>query len=146
MDRWARALTGHRVLLADAGFHHVMTYAYCWVGSYYTFGVPSGMWFCFLNYVVHAVMYWYFFLATYKGAALWWAPYVTHMQILQMAIGIWATFVSFDCPTGKLHMVLWSSGMYSVYMFLFIKLYYDKYFGPNAGKKRRPKASAEHTD
>eukprot|EP00300_Choanocystis_sp_HF-7_P040234 c6695_g1_i1.p1 GENE.c6695_g1_i1~~c6695_g1_i1.p1 ORF type:complete len:279 (+),score=38.69 c6695_g1_i1:88-924(+) len=120
-------------------FHHYVTFVYCLVGSYYTHEVPSAIWFCWMNFFVHAVMYAYFFMATLTGKSLWWGKYVTHIQIIQMIIGCWVTYISYGCTRAFRPLVYAATAMYGVYLLLFIKLYIEKYLGGGGRGKGRGK-------
>lgn len=77
-------------------FHHATVLLYCW-HSFAT-SVGPGIWFGTMNYVVHSVMYFYYFLTTFPGAprkvAKTLAPAVTVLQIMQMVVGVGITAVS----------------------------------------------------
>lgn len=66
-------------------YHHVTVLLFCWqcvaVRSSNTF------FFIVMNYSVHAVMYFYYFLAAQRYRP-WWAPFVTFIQISQMFAGV----------------------------------------------------------
>jgi elongation of very long chain fatty acids protein 6 len=67
-------------------YHHVTVLLYCW-NSYVTES-SAGLYFASMNYSVHAVMYFYFFMQAVKcvpkGFPSW---IITLMQITQMIIG-----------------------------------------------------------
>ena len=67
-------------------YHHVTVLLYCW-NSYVTES-GAGLYFASMNYIVHAVMYFYYYLATSrllpKSFPSW---IITIMQISQMIIG-----------------------------------------------------------
>jgi len=68
-------------------YHHVSVLLYCWHA--YHFVIPAGMWFACMNYTVHGIMYFYYFLMAiglYKLASSF-AGFVTALQITQMLIG-----------------------------------------------------------
>jgi len=67
-------------------YHHVTVLLYCW-NSYVTES-SAGLYFVSMNYTVHAVMYFYYFLAATKSIPRWFpTPIITLMQISQMIVG-----------------------------------------------------------
>ena len=50
-------------------YHHISVLAYCW-HSYVT-KAPAGIVFCVMNYAVHAIMYFYYFLMAVKRKPKW---------------------------------------------------------------------------
>jgi len=68
-------------------YHHVSVLLYCWHAYHHT--IPAGIWFACMNYTVHGIMYFYYFLMAagmYKlGSSI--AGFVTFIQITQMLIG-----------------------------------------------------------
>lgn len=68
-------------------YHHVSVLLYCWHAYHHT--IPAGIWFACMNYTVHGIMYFYYFLMAagmYKLASSF-AGFVTFIQITQMLIG-----------------------------------------------------------
>ncbi|XP_053990743.1 elongation of very long chain fatty acids protein 3-like [Hylaeus volcanicus] len=74
-------------------YHHV-TVLLC---SWYSFisKQPAALYFCAMNYTVHTVMYFYYFLATLNPKPPKWGIYVTFLQILQMIAGCIITSITF---------------------------------------------------
>lgn len=67
-------------------YHHVTVLAFCW-HSYVTES-GAGLYFIAMNYTVHAVMYFYYFLQAIRAIPKWFPSWlITNMQILQMIIG-----------------------------------------------------------
>jgi len=67
-------------------YHHVTVLAYCW-HSYVTEN-GAGLYFIGMNYTVHAVMYFYYFLMAIRAIPKWFPSWIiTSMQIIQMVIG-----------------------------------------------------------
>lgn len=59
---------------------------YCWHAYHHL--IPAGIWFACMNYTVHGIMYFYYFLMAagqYKLASSF-AGFVTAMQITQMMV------------------------------------------------------------
>ena len=72
-------------LLVVWQYHHISVMIYCW----HSYGVRSSnsSWFVGMNYCVHAVMYFYYFL-TSIGIRPSWGKSVTYLQLSQMVVGI----------------------------------------------------------
>jgi elongation of very long chain fatty acids protein 6 len=67
-------------------YHHVTVLAFCW-HSYVTES-GAGLYFIAMNYTVHAVMYFYYFLQAIKMVPKWFPTIlITLMQISQMIVG-----------------------------------------------------------
>lgn len=74
-------------------YHHVTVLLYCW--NAYTTQSAAGIWFVAMNYSVHAVMYFYYFLQAAKMMPKWFPSWIiTLIQISQMVIG---TFIVCAC-------------------------------------------------
>lgn len=76
---------GKKKLIFLHWYHHVTVLLYCW-HSYGTRNA-AGLWFIAMNYTVHAIMYFYYFL-TGLGYRPKWAFFVTIIQISQMFVGV----------------------------------------------------------
>merc|ERR1712217_387403 len=66
-------------------YHHAATLLFCWLALATDF--TPGIWFAVTNYGVHAIMYLYFFLMTFRGAQKALkriAPVITIIQTAQM--------------------------------------------------------------
>lgn len=75
-------------------YHHVTVLLYCW-NSYVTES-SAGLYFVSMNYTVHAVMYFYYFLQAIKAIPKWFPSWIiTIMQISQMIIGTGIVIASF---------------------------------------------------
>mmetsp|Transcript_25918 Transcript_25918/g.62513 ORF Transcript_25918/g.62513 Transcript_25918/m.62513 type:complete len:332 (-) Transcript_25918:91-1086(-) len=118
-------------------FHHCTVMLYCWHA--YHNRVAPGLWFAAMNFVVHSVMYTYYFAMAAKMSyvATPIAPFITTVQILQMGVGSFVTFSSakahslggdqacfVDAANYKLGLA-----MYGSYLILFVGLFSKKYFG-----------------
>jgi len=67
-------------------YHHVTVLLYCW-NSYVTESA-AGHYFASMNYSVHAVMYFYYFLMSIKAVPKWFPSWIiTILQISQMIAG-----------------------------------------------------------
>lgn len=68
-------------------YHHVTVLLYCWHA--YATESSMGIFFVVMNYSVHAIMYFYYFLAAAKMRLSWLKPhYITLCQTSQMFVGI----------------------------------------------------------
>merc|ERR1712178_211218 len=69
-------------------FHHVTVLLYCWHSYHHTVG--PGLWFCTMNYLVHSIMYFYYFMMNigYYRIMRPIAPFITTIQIMQMVVGM----------------------------------------------------------
>jgi elongation of very long chain fatty acids protein 6 len=67
-------------------YHHVTVLLYCW-NSYVTTS-SAGIYFIAMNYSVHAIMYFYYFLQAIKSIPKWFPSWlITIAQISQMFVG-----------------------------------------------------------
>jgi hypothetical protein len=70
-------------------FHHVTVLLYCWLS--YGQRASTGIWFAAMNYSVHSIMYFYYFLMIFRSirpAVRVFAPLITTIQLSQMVGGI----------------------------------------------------------
>mmetsp|Transcript_3582 Transcript_3582/g.9181 ORF Transcript_3582/g.9181 Transcript_3582/m.9181 type:complete len:348 (-) Transcript_3582:90-1133(-) len=135
-------------------FHHVTVLLYCWHSLHTTAG--PGIWFAAMNFMVHSIMYFYFFMTNIGFYAIMqpFAPFITTIQILQMIGGI-------ICLTGVAHIQLylgekatcdvnsanWKLGlmMYFSYFVLFAVLFLQKYVfacGDKCAGVKKPRSVA----
>ena len=138
-------------------FHHVTVLLYCW----HAYTVPTGaarstapgLWFATINYCVHSVMYFYYFLSisggTLRSIARPIAPFITAVQLLQMVlgstlIGAAAYYHTVDDGACAVHPSNYRLGlaMYLSYFVLFGVLFYNLYLKPGgkhaAGATTKP--------
>jgi elongation of very long chain fatty acids protein 6 len=143
-------------------YHHITVLLYCWFG--YANRSPYGLFFCAMNYSVHAIMYGYYFLMAVKLKPKWLnAMFITAAQISQMIVGVIVTVFSFYYYTSEsanrgstnletvchiqFENVVSAFLMYGSYLFLFMQFFVQRYFkkrsSKNAGlaveKKSMPK-------
>jgi len=129
-------------------YHHLTVLLYTW--DAYAQEQPPGIYFVAMNYTVHAIMYFYYFLAAAMKSPPKWAVFVTILQISQMFIGVyvtgWGLYYSFNFPQisymeagnafeplkfgcavarGNLY---GGCLMYSTYFYLFAKFFAERYF------------------
>ncbi|CAG9467312.1 unnamed protein product [Pedinophyceae sp. YPF-701] len=117
-------------------FHHLTVLLYCWHS--YVNRIGPGIWFGAMNYCVHAIMYFYYFLATVpslRKLARPMAQLITTVQILQMVVGstvtvasAWYVYVG-GAASCHVNSANWKMGlaMYLSYLVLFCVLFIDKY-------------------
>jgi len=118
-------------------YHHITVLIYCWHS--YVSKAPAGIFFIAMNYAVHAVMYFYYFLQCMKMRPSWMNPMlITCAQISQMIVGIMVQLVSFyyyknaksssvECNI-KPQNVVAGGIMYGSYLFLFAQFFIKRYF------------------
>lgn len=124
-------------------YHHISVLAYCW-HSYVT-KAPAGIVFCVMNYAVHAIMYFYYFLMAVKRKPKWFnSMYITVSQISQMVVGVVVTISSFVLPYKygegchiKTENNVAAFIMYGSYLMLFLQFFFKRYSGKkDRGKKK----------
>lgn len=114
-------------------YHHISVLAYCW-HSYVT-KAPAGIVFCVMNYAVHAIMYFYYFLMAVKCKPKWFnSMYITVSQISQMVVGVAVTILSFIMPKhyGESCQIKKENNiaafiMYGSYLMLFVQFFFKRY-------------------
>lgn len=75
-------------------YHHVTVLLYCW--NAYVTEASAGIYFVAMNYTVHAVMYFYYYLQAIRCMPKWFPSWIiTIMQISQMVIGTFIVCASF---------------------------------------------------
>jgi len=125
-------------------YHHITVLAYCW-HSYVTKS-PAGVFFCVMNYCVHAIMYGYYFLMAIKMKPKWFnAMFITTAQISQMVVGVTVTlFMAYyyntedsdSCYIQKENNIA-AFIMYGSYLFLFAQFFIGRYFKVKAKAERK---------
>lgn len=131
-------------------YHHCTVLMYCWHA--YVWEMPTGIYFVVMNYFVHAVMYFYYFLAAVTSRPPPWGFAVTMMQLAQMVGGITVTVSHVrvlalgkvqNCD-GYVPNLACALGMYASYFLLFAqfacKRYCRRHNGVNGVKKPAGKA------
>eukprot|EP01035_Chromulina_nebulosa_P021225 gene21225-27494_t len=131
-------------------YHHVTVLLYCW-NSYVTESA-AGLYFASMNYTVHAIMYYYFYLMAIKKLPKSFPSWIiTIIQIAQMIVG---TAVVCAClyyykyggvkyPPGKCNNqesnLIAGGIMYSSYLYLFVEFAVKRFvFGINEESKPTP--------
>ncbi|GMI21326.1 hypothetical protein TrCOL_g2404 [Triparma columacea] len=126
-------------------FHHVTVLLYCWHA--FANWTASGLWFVAMNFSVHSIMYFYYFLSIsgYKSWSKPLAPMITTIQLLQMIVGTLVTVnVMLVKSRGETCHVIssnWKLGlaMYVSYFCLFAILFYNLYLKPGGKHARNGK-------
>ena len=122
-------------------FHHATVLVYCWHAGMYQ--MPTGIFFATMNYIVHSVMYFYYFLAAVTVPPKW-GKFVTVIQIVQMFGGMFVTGYHYyllktipNCD-GSYENLLAAFTMYSAYMLLFMQFFIGRYMRkPSVGAGRK---------
>lgn len=132
-------------------YHHVTVLLFCW-NSYITQSA-AGIYFVSMNYSVHAVMYFYYFLMTEKAVPHWFPSWiVTSIQISQMFLGSGIVMASIlfslggtknykpgDCNNDPSNL-FFGFVIYSSYLYLFIEFAIRRFFFHKKDKDtKRPK-------
>ena len=124
-------------------YHHVTVLLYCW-HSYATRSA-AGLWFISMNYSVHAIMYFYYFLKA-VGVKVSWARLVTTFQISQMFVGVSVcTLIVLYQRNGQACAVTDSNQlagmlMYFSYFCLFVHFAYNRFCVKRPAKTDKKKA------
>ncbi|KAH9597828.1 ELO family [Trypanosoma melophagium] len=119
-------------------YHHATVMLFCWHA--YTYTISSGLWFATMNYCVHSIMYFYYFVCAcgLRKVIRPIAPLITTLQILQMVVGTFIVTYTYtvkslmgkSCdvngPSLRLGLM-----MYVSYFFLFSQLFYRSYLTPS---------------
>ncbi|PFH31045.1 putative integral membrane protein, GNS1/SUR4 family protein [Besnoitia besnoiti] len=144
-------------------YHHATVLLYTWDG--YCVEQPAGIYFIAMNYSVHAVMYFYYFLAAQLQRPLSWGIFVTIAQISQMFVGVGVTcaslYYAFAYPlenkwtvaqfTDPLshgqyinsHNLFYGLLMYSTYLYLFAEYFIKRYVSGSSSHKKIQARKAE---
>eukprot|EP00758_Cryptobia_borreli_P008354 Tbor_TRINITY_DN5382_c5_g1::TRINITY_DN5382_c5_g1_i1::g.4249::m.4249/K10203/ELOVL6; elongation of very long chain fatty acids protein 6 len=123
-------------------YHHFTVMLYCWHA--YVVVSSTGLWFAVMNYVVHSIMYTYYFLMAINCRFVKKiAGIITFLQIMQMVVGVVVTVLSLywmnmdgvgcrsDAANARIGLV-----MYGSYFVLFAQLFRKLYFGKKKDNDR----------
>jgi stearoyl-CoA desaturase (delta-9 desaturase) len=136
---------GARKVICLHWYHHVTVLLYCWHA--YSVRTSIGLWFIAMNYLVHAVMYFYFFLSQVRGYCFTvmnrYKGLITILQISQMFVGMGVctlglAFYSSGCKCNRMN-ALFGILMYTTYFVLFIHLFCKQ----QCKRKKRKETTAE---
>ncbi|KAF4657254.1 hypothetical protein FOZ61_006394 [Perkinsus olseni] len=120
-------------------FHHATVLLYCWHAGAYE--QPTGIFFATMNYMVHSIMYFYYFLSSVGHKAKWGLT-VTILQITQMFAGMFIVAVHYysishvtNCD-GAYEDLVAAFLMYTAYMLLFVQFFVGRYVAPKKAAKK----------
>ena len=125
-------------------YHHISVLLFCWAA--YAGNTPTGTWYCVMNYAVHAIMYFYYFLMAVRFKPKWFKPvWITVAQIMQMVVGVTITAVGCYILYVEKPDECWLNPrnnaaalvMYGSYLFLFVEFFLERYF--IGASRRSPK-------
>lgn len=112
-------------------YHHITVLICCW--HTIVSGTPAGFIFSVVNYAVHSVMYFYYFLMAIKCRPKWFNPKViTVAQILQMVVGVSVCVGTYrytgeeSCHASALN-IRGTLFMYASYLYLFSEFFFKRY-------------------
>ncbi|CAB9510424.1 of very long chain fatty acids protein 6 [Seminavis robusta] len=112
-------------------YHHITVLLFCWHG--WIALQPMGLIFCVVNYGVHSIMYFYYYLMAVKRKPKWFNPQViTVVQILQMVVGVRVCAQSWHLakePGSFVDKRIIMAGfvMYASYLALFMQFFVNRY-------------------
>jgi len=114
-------------------YHHISVLLYCWHA--YVSKNPIGIVFVVMNYGVHAIMYFYYFLMAVKCKPKWFnSMWITMSQISQMVVGVTVTVLNLILPTlyekechVKKENNVAAMIMYGSYLMLFLEFFFKRY-------------------
>jgi elongation of very long chain fatty acids protein 6 len=129
-------------------YHHVTVLLFSW-NSYVTES-GAGLYFVAMNYSVHAIMYFYYFLTAAKMVPKWFNPsIITTIQISQMVVGVGVVAASLyyhiyggkkyaagQCNNEDSNLV---AGMviYGSYLYLFVAFFFTKISEASTAKAKK---------
>lgn len=129
-------------------YHHVTVLLYCW-NSYVTTS-SAGIYFVAMNYSVHAIMYFYYFLQAIKSIPKWFPSWlITIAQISQMFVGTFIVGASLyfyfeggeKYAPGKCNnsvsTLIAGFVMYGSYLYLFVEFAVKRFILGGKGKKEK---------
>jgi len=133
-------------------YHHCSVLLYCWHA--YVCEMPTGIYFVSMNYTVHAIMYFYYFLTSVLSQPPKWARLVTVLQLAQMVIGIlvtvWHLYTLLHNTTpncdGHIPNLAGALGMYASYFILFAQFFARRYISAKAKSDKQRLAGAKKVD
>jgi len=144
-------------------YHHITVLLYTW--DAFVREQPIGLYFAAMNYLVHTVMYFYYYLAAVRPRPPKWAILVTILQLSQMGIGVVLTVAGLRYSSAYPDITTMTSEealtplkvgcaisrinlygclfMYATYLVLFAKLFADKYCSKRSTVQSAPRRKHE---
>ena len=123
-------------------YHHITVLLYCW-HSYVTIS-PPGIFFAVMNYSVHGIMYFYYFLMAMRCKPKWLHPMiVTVAQISQMVVGVVVTLLAYYYYKTEPSCTVTAENnaaafcMYGSYLFLFLQFFVGRYVQPKPASAKK---------
>lgn len=125
-------------------YHHLTVSIFCWYAGYSL--IPSGIWFATMNYAVHSIMYFYYFLCAVglRKVIRPIAPFITGAQLLQMIVGtavvVYTFYYSYISEKGcgvDRRTIRMGVCMYGSYFVLFAALFVHLYMKKGAAARRK---------
>jgi len=133
-------VVGDRNVICLHWYHHVTVLLYCWHA--YSVRTSIGLWFVAMNYVVHSVMYAYFFLSQVgkqiRKKIGKYKHLITILQITQMVVGAFICFYALtqeNCKVNRFNAIL-GAAMYLSYFYLFVRLFINIINGTHKSVKK----------
>jgi hypothetical protein len=129
-------------------YHHITVLLYCW-NSYVTES-SAGIYFIAMNYTVHAIMYFYYFMNELGIVPKWFkTELITSIQLAQMFGGMFIVGSSIhyyyetkgNC-SNQTSTLICGFLMYASYAYLFLEFFIGKYL---TGSSQLPAAAAAET-
>jgi hypothetical protein len=127
-------------------YHHVTVLVYCWHA--YVTESGAGLYFISMNYTVHAVMYFYYYLMAIRAIPKWFPSWIiTSMQIIQMIVGTgvvgfsiyYKNFGSPNYPAGTCNVttdnLIVGGIIYASYLYLFMEFAVKRYIFKSKSSK-----------
>jgi len=121
-------------------YHHATVLVFTWNAM--STLMALGQWFTVMNYGVHSLMYGYFaWRSIGYGCPRWIAMSITTLQVVQMVFGCVLVGAAYaiiargdECHMTK-KILYGAIGMYSSYLYLFVRFFYLAYIKKGASKK-----------
>ena len=145
-------------------YHHFTVLLFCW--NAYSTESGAGLYFVSMNYTVHAIMYFYYYLMAIKVVPSWFPAWIiTLLQISQMIVGTFVVgagiyykefagglfdgsqspafftkytgYVGVSCSNDDINMLA-GLIMYGSYLLLFMEFAFGRYIWGTRGRTRAP--------
>lgn len=108
-------------------YHHVITYLFTWYSNIISANHnAAGFHFCFMNYFVHAFMYFYYMLVSMRIYPKW-DLFITVIQLTQMVLGVVIITIATTCDTTDWSQILFGYVLYASFFYLFVQIFNRRY-------------------